>query len=80
MSLEQRRTDLVMAVIEKLVADGAGTFRPGEVVEQLRKQNQPMGAWEVRGELSRLEAEGTLALDPDTAEWRLAQQRSRRTG
>lgn len=80
MSLDQRRTDLVIAVIEKLVADGRTAFQPGDVVERLRQQNQPMGSWEVRGELSRLEAEGVLALDPNTAEWRKASARSRKAG
>ncbi len=80
MSLDQRRTDLVIAVIEKLVADGRTAFQPGDVVERLRQQNQPMGSWEVRGELSRLQAEGALALDPETAQWRLAKQKTRKTG
>ncbi|MEQ8861761.1 MAG: hypothetical protein RIC56_24235 [Pseudomonadales bacterium] len=80
MSLDQRRTDLVLAVIENLLADGRTTFRPGDVVARLRERNEPMGTWEVRGELSRLEAEGVLALDPDTAEWRKAKARSRKAG
>lgn len=80
MSLEQRRTDLVLAVIEKLVAEGRSEFRPGDVVSRLREQNQPMGAWEVRGELSKLEAEGMLENDPATAAWRMARQRSLKAG
>lgn len=80
MSLEQRRTDLVLSVIEKLVAEGRTEFRPGDVVEQLRAQNQPMGSWEVRGELSKLEAEGAVQVDADSACWRMTAKRSRKAG
>ncbi len=80
MSLEQRQTDLVRSVVEALVADGREPFRPGDVVSRLREQNQPMGTWEVRGALSRLEAEGTIVLDPASASWRMAEARSRKAG
>ena len=39
-----------------------------------------MGTWEVRGALSRLEADGVIVLDPATAAWRMAQARSRKAG
>ncbi len=80
MSLERRRMDLVASVVEKLVADGRAEFHPGDVVSRLREQNQPMGTWEVRGELSKLEAEGMIENDPDTGAWRMAAQRSLKTG
>jgi len=72
--------DLVASVVEKLVADGRAEFRPGDVVSRLREQNQPMGTWEVRGELSKLEAEGMIENDADTGLWRMAAQRSLKTG
>ncbi|MDZ7668597.1 MAG: hypothetical protein U5Q16_03955 [Gammaproteobacteria bacterium] len=72
--------DLVAAVVEKLAADGRAEFRPGDVVSRLREQNQPMGTWEVRGELAKLEAEGMIENDADTGAWRLAAQRSLKTG
>jgi DNA-binding GntR family transcriptional regulator len=50
------------------------------VVGRLREQNQPMGTWEVRGALSRLEADGTIVLDPASASWRMAEARSRKAG
>ena len=80
MSLAQRRTNLVLSVIEKLVAEGRSEFQPGDVVTRLREQNQPMGTWEVRGELSNLEAAGVIELDPDTACWRMPPQRSLKVG
>ena len=80
MSLEQRLIDLVRSVVEELVAEGREPFRPGDVVGRLREQNQPMGTWEVRGALSRLEADGTIVLDPASASWRMTEARSRKAG
>lgn len=80
MSLGQRRTNLVLSVIEKLVAEGRREFRPGDVVSRLRAQNQPMETWEVRGELSNLEAAGMIMLEPDSGAWRMAPQRSLKAG
>lgn len=80
MSLAQRRKDLVLSVIEELVAAGGAEFRPGDVVSRLREQNQPMGAWEVRGELTNLEAEGAIVLEPESGVWKLAPRRSLKAG
>ena len=51
---------------------GRPTFRPGDVTAHLRAQGLPIGAWEVRGELSNLERMGLIELDEDAAVWRLA--------
>jgi len=50
------------------------------VVSRLREWNQPMGAWEVRGELSKLEAAGEIELEPAAATWRRVNQPAARTG
>lgn len=80
MSLAQRRTKLVLSVIESLVAEGRSEFRPGDIATRLREQNQPLGIWEVRGELSNLEAAGVIELDDDTAAWRMTPERARKAG
>lgn len=80
MSLAQRRTNLVLSVIEKLIAEGRSQFRPADVVTRLREQNQPMGTWEVRGELSNLEAAGVIQVEEETGVWRMAPQRSLKAG
>lgn len=67
-------------VVESLVADGRCAFRPGDIVDRLRERNQPMGVWEVRGELSKLESDGMIQNDPKTGLWRLADQRSLKAG
>lgn len=80
MSLDQRRTDLVLTVIEQLVAEGRCQFRPGDVVSRLRERNQPLGTWQVRGDFSQLEADGYIVVDDETGLWRVAPQRSLKAG
>lgn len=80
MSLAQRRTKLVLAAIEKITADGASEFRPGDITSHLRARNQPLGAWEVRGELSNLEAAGVIQVDAASGRWRLVAEKARKAG
>jgi hypothetical protein len=80
LSLAQRRTNLVLSVVEKLIAEGRCQFRPSHVLERLREQNQPLGAWEVRAELSNLEAAGLIVLEAETGAWQMAPQRSLKVG
>jgi hypothetical protein len=80
LSLEQHRTKLVLSVIDKLVEEGRTAFRPGEITSRLRERNQPLAAWEVRGELSSLESAGMLRSDPMTGKWMPAPQPSRKAG
>lgn len=73
----KRRTEQVRRAVEALLArtDSAEGFRPGDVNAVLRERNEPMGAWEVRGELSKLEREGYLLCDTATGRWWRAEQR-----
>jgi hypothetical protein len=80
LSLAQQRTNLVLSVIEKLVAEGRSEFVPGDLVSRLREQNQPMGTWEVRGELSNLEDAGLIQLEAESGAWRMTPQRSLKAG
>lgn len=65
-----RRTRRVLQVARTLLEQQPEGIRPGDINARLRAENEPMGAWEVRGELSRLERSGELTLDPATALWR----------
>lgn len=78
MSVEQRRTKLVLSVIQDLVAAGQGDFQPGDVNAALRRQGQPLGTWEVRGEFSTLTADGWIELNPATGRWTLAKNKDRK--
>jgi hypothetical protein len=39
-----------------------------------------MGVWEIRRELSALEADGVIENDADSGAWRAAAERSRKAG
>jgi hypothetical protein len=73
LSIEQRRTKTVFAAIQELVEQGRSTFGPGDVASVLREGGAPLGAWEVRGEFSILQAEGLIVLDEDSAQWSLGE-------
>jgi hypothetical protein len=64
-----RRTDLVLGVFKELVANGADGVLPGAINDRLRELGQPMGTWEVRGELTTLEASGDVVVDERTGVW-----------
>jgi hypothetical protein len=79
-SIAQRRTRIVFGVFEELALEGCTEIRPGDIAARMRARNQPMSVWEIRGELSNLEALGSIELNPDTASWRLATERTRKVG
>ncbi len=72
MSFHDRRTDKVYAVFCQLAQENknAGVV-PGQINDVLRQQGWPMGAWEVRGELSKLELAGAIEMDKARAVWTL---------
>ena len=72
LSFHDRRTDLVFAVFSTLAADkGTTGVAASEVIQALRQQGNPMSAWEVRGELTKLENMAAIELEESTARWRL---------
>ncbi|XOV83490.1 MAG: hypothetical protein ACFHXK_21975 [bacterium] len=71
MSIEQRRTEEVFAIIQELVAGGKTRLRPGDVNTVLRERNSPMGTWAVRAEFTRLEEQGHISCDAQTGDWQL---------
>ena len=80
MSIEQLRSDQILAVIEQLAEAGHVEFRPGHIADALRSAGQPMLNWEIRGELSRLEAEALITSDQKTGAYSLSKSASRKTG
>lgn len=78
LSIENRRTKTVYAVVQQLVRDGRSSFLPGDVNSALRERGQPMGTWEVRSELSALEAARLIELDPESGRWSLTQTKSKK--
>ncbi len=58
-------------MIEALVDSGVASFHPGHIADRLRESGHPMLTWEIRGELSRLEAAGLIASDEKTGAYQL---------
>lgn len=71
MSEQARRTKTVFDAVAALHDAGNTAFRPGDVTAHLRASGAPIGAWEIRGELSNLERLGLIVIDDNSATWRL---------
>jgi hypothetical protein len=80
LSIGHRRTKLVFSAFEELVGQGRAEIRPGDITTRLRERNQPLSTWEVRGELSNLEAEGLIEVHAETGAWRLVAEAARKAG
>jgi len=76
LSIEQRRTQTVYAVVQELFSNGKTSIRPGDVNQVLRDRGAPLGAWEVRNEFSLLEADGRIECNPETGDWHLTENAS----
>jgi hypothetical protein len=79
LTTDQRRIDAIYRIIQELAAEKP-EFLPGDVATFLRDQGQPVAAWEIRGQLSTLEAAGLLSNDPVTGAWKLSGEASRQVG
>lgn len=69
MSETRRQTRIVYEGFMELASGNGGVVEVGDLVAHMRGRNRPMGAWEVRGELSTLEAAGLIAVDEESASW-----------
>ena len=78
LTIDQHRTDQVLEVIQRIVDAGQTDFRPGHIADELREEGLPLLSWEIRGELSRLAAEGLIEADPATGNWSLTPAASRK--
>ena len=74
MTADRRRTDLVLRVLKDLIAAGTNGVLPGAINARLREMGEPLGTWEVRGELSTLEAAGEIVIDDASGAWYLRQK------
>ncbi|MXY51621.1 MAG: hypothetical protein F4Y86_03695 [Gammaproteobacteria bacterium] len=66
-----RRTRTVFEAVVALVGEGATQFRPGDIATHLRDAEHPIGAWEIRGEFTKLERMELIEVDPELAVWHL---------
>ena len=70
-STQLRRTHEVLDIFKLLIADGRGSdgLRAGDICTRLREMGRPIDTWQVRGELSNLEANGSIVVDSHTGAW-----------
>lgn len=74
LSLSQpiERTQKVFNAIKKATNNSSATpFKAGDIAQVLRDGGFPLGAWEVRGELTTLHKAELIALDAASADWQL---------
>ena len=76
MSTEKRRIEAVLQTVRKLAEERQSSVWVGDVAEALRLRNSPTPAWQLRADLSGLEAVGALHYDADTGGYLLSPQDS----
>ncbi len=76
MSIEQRRTAIIVGIVRELFTEGKTAIRPGDVNAVLRERGMPMGAWEVRAEFSKPEREAVIQCNAETGDWHLTENSS----
>ena len=70
MSEARRQTRFVYDGFMELANGRGGVVEVGDIAAYMRERNHPMDAWQIRGELSTLEAMGLVEIDKETAGWR----------
>ena len=71
-SLDKRRIEIISAGRREWTVEGQNDGRPGDVAEQLRTSNSPIGVWQIRADFAQLTDEGFLELEHKSGSWRLA--------
>ena len=72
MSEALRQNRIVHDAFLKLAEGPRRSVDVGELAAALRALDLPMGAWQIRGELTALREQGLVELEAGTARWRLA--------
>lgn len=76
MSIEQRRTAIIVGILRELFTSGKTALRPGDVNSVLRERDMPMGGWEVRAEFAKLERDAVIECNAETGNWHLTENSS----
>jgi len=65
----RRQTRIVHEAFLTVAAANGGQVSVGDIATCMRDLNRPMGAWEIRGELSQLRKLGLIDVDENAASW-----------
>lgn len=66
-----RITKTIFDAFVTVSAEGTTAVLPGDLVQYMREQNDPMGIWKIIGELNTLSKLGLIRLDEESATWHL---------
>ena len=75
MSVDCRRVEKVLSVMQTLASTGNGLVRVGEIADVLRDANAPTHAWQLRADCSALAEEGRISLHAESGAWLVVTQR-----
>ena len=75
MSIDSRRVEKVLSVMQNLASTGDGLVRVGEIADALRDANAPTPAWLLRADCSALAKEGRISLQAESGAWLVTTQR-----
>ena len=74
MSVDCRRVEKVLSVMQTLASTGDGLVRVGEIADVLRDANAPTPAWQLRADCSALAEEGRISLHAESGAWLVVTQ------
>ena len=75
MSVDCRRVEKVLSVMQTLASTGNGLVRVGAIADALRDANAPTPAWQLRADCSALAEEGRISLHAESGAWLVVTQR-----
>ncbi|MXX95270.1 MAG: hypothetical protein F4039_07060 [Gammaproteobacteria bacterium] len=68
-------TKKVYDAFNETINNGRKSVLPGDIVQNFREKNEPVGIWLVMRELTRLEELDLVQFDQETATWTLGQEK-----
>ena len=74
MSVDCRRVEKVLSVMQTLASTGNGLVRVGEIADVLRDANAPTPTWQLRADCSALAEEGRISLHAESGAWLVVTQ------
>lgn len=73
MSEALRNTKIIFDAFVIVSLEGKEVVRPGDLVQYMREQNDPMGIWKINSELNTLSELGLIQLNEANATWQLVE-------
>lgn len=68
-----RNTKIIFDAFVLVSCEGTHAVRPGDLVQYMREQNDPMGIWKIIGELNKLNELGLIRFEEESATWLLVE-------